>query len=288
MASTQQLRRRITSVKNTKQITKAMEMVSASKLRRAQTAAQASRDFAIISNQLLTRIRQLTDVTKHPFFKRRVVKKRLLIVVASDGSLAGAYNFNVFKQLTTELATDKKDDIEHSIITIGKQATHFCTKLKDVTLLGAYHDFIAQPTAEDLRPILITAIDGFRAKEYDAVDIVYTSFVSTVNQKATTFRLLPAAFENIDLPVHLRDAKFEPTPAVVLHEVTERFIEVQMMQHMLESAASEHSSRMIAMKNATDNANDIVDDLTLALNTARQAAITQELAEITGGAEAMK
>ncbi len=287
MASTQQLRQRISSVKNTKQITKAMEMVAPSKLRRAQEAAMASREFARIANELLTRIRQMTDVSRSPLFERRTIKTRLIIAIASDSGLAGGYNANVLKRFAQELKVDDGNGITNKVITVGKRATAFTTKLHDMELLGAYHDFVASPTAEDIRPILITATDGFIKGEFDAVDIVYTDFISSVNQKPSVARLLPVAFDDIDLPAHLEDAVFEPTPKQVLQEVTERFVEVSMMQYMLESAASEHSSRMIAMKNATDNANEIVDDLTLALNTARQAAITQELAEITGGAEAI-
>ena len=287
MASTQQLRQRIQSVKNTKQITKAMEMVAASKLRRAQDAATASRDFARIANELLTRIRQMTDVNTHPLFLRREIKNKLIIVISSDRGLAGGYNANLFKEFTAQLQNNKKNNVSAEIITVGKKATVFCAKLSSADVIGAYHDFVDSPTAEDLRPILLTAIDGFISKKYDAVDIVYTEFISSVNQKPSTSHLLPVAFNDVELPTHLQDAVFEPTPAQVLDEVTERFVEVTMMQYMLESAASEHSSRMLAMKNATDNANDIVDDLTLALNTARQAAITQELAEITGGAEAI-
>lgn len=287
MASTQQLRRRISSVKNTKQITKAMEMVAASKLRRAQEAALASREFAKTANQLLTRIRQMTDVTKHPLFARRRIKNRLIIVVASDSGLAGGYNSNVLKAFTAELKADISAGIGNKVITVGKRATGFAAKVHDVEVIGAYHDFVASPTAKDIRPILIAAIDGFQKGDFDAVGIVYTDFISSVNQKPATAHLLPVAFDTIDFPAHLEDAVFEPTPKAVLEEVTERFVEVTLMQYLLESAASEHSSRMLAMKNATDNANDIVDDLTLALNTARQAAITQELAEITGGAEAI-
>jgi len=287
MASTQQLRQRITSVKNTKQITKAMEMVAASKLRRAQEAATASREFAKIANQLLTRIRQMTDVQKHPLFYRRKIKNKLTIVVSSDRGLAGGYNANVFKEFTSQLKNDAANGITTSIITVGKKATTYCAKLASYEVIGAYHDFVDKPTAEDLRPILLTIIDKFCNKTYDAVDIVYTDFISSVNQKPATARLLPVAFDDVEIPVHLEEAYFEPTPKRVLEEVTERFVEVTMMQYMLESAASEHSSRMLAMKNATDKANDITDDLTLALNTARQAAITQELAEITGGAEAI-
>lgn len=287
MASTQQLRQRITSVKNTKQITKAMEMVAASKLRKAQDAASASRDFAKIANELLTRIRQMTDVENHPLFLRREVKNKLIILVSSDRGLAGGYNSNVFKEFTIQLKKDQSDKVSTKIITVGKKATAFCSKISGIEVLGAYHDFVDNPTAEDLRPILLTVINGFCDQTYDAVDIVYTDFISSINQLPSSKRLLPVAFEDVELPVHLQDAVFEPSTAQVLEEVTERFVEVSMMQYLLESAASEHSSRMIAMKNATDNANDIVDDLTLALNTARQAAITQELAEITGGAEAI-
>lgn len=287
MASTQQLRQRITSVKNTKQITKAMEMVAASKLRKAQDAASASRDFAKIANELLTRIRQMTDVENHPLFLRREVKNKLIILVSSDRGLAGGYNSNVFKEFTIQLKKDQSDKVSTKIITLGKKATAFCSKISGIEVLGAYHDFVDNPTAEDLRPILLTVINGFCDQTYDAVDIVYTDFISSINQLPISKRLLPVAFEDVELPVHLQDAVFEPSTAQVLEEVTERFVEVSMMQYLLESAASEHSSRMIAMKNATDNANDIVDDLTLALNTARQAAITQELAEITGGAEAI-
>ncbi|MBP9738630.1 ATP synthase F1 subunit gamma [Candidatus Saccharibacteria bacterium] len=287
MASTQQLRQRITSVKNTKQITKAMEMVAASKLRRAQDSATASREFAKIANELLTRIRKLTDVDKHPLFERREVKNKLIIVVASDRGLAGGYNASLLKEFARQLQADRAAGVTSKVIAVGKKATNFCAKVSDIELIGAYHDFIDAPTAEDIRPILSTAINGFKSSEFDAVDVVFTDYVSSINQKPTTTHLLPVAFEDVDVPVHLQDAVFEPTPKAVLEEVTERFIEVRITQYMLESAASEHSSRMIAMKNATDNANDIVDDLTLALNTARQAAITQELAEITGGTEAI-
>lgn len=287
MANMQQLRGRIKGVKNTKQITKAMEMVAASKLRRAQESAQRSKEFAKIANQLLTRIRQMTDVQKHPLFVRRDIKKRLIVVVASDRGLAGGYNSSLLKKFASELKKDEASGVMQDVITVGKKATAFASKLDNVSVIGAYHDFVDKPTAEDLRPILITALDGFKKESYDAVDIIYTDFISSVNHNPATARLLPVAFDDVELPPNLEDAVFEPSPQEVLGGVTERFVEVSMMQYMLESAASEHSSRMLAMKNATDNANDITEDLTLALNSARQAAITQELAEITGGAEAI-
>ncbi len=287
MASTQLLRGRISSVKNIKQITKAMEMVAASKLRRAQEAALRSREFALIASQLLTRIRKLTDVNKHPLFVRREIKSRLLIVVASNRGLAGAYNANVLKNFASELQHDAKQGVINKTITVGKKATAFTAKISGLEVIGAYHDFADKLSSEDLRPILTTALKGFISKEFDAVDVVFTDYISSINQKPTVKHLLPAAQEDVDLPKHLEDAAFEPSTEKVLNEVTERFVEVSLMQYMLEAAASEHSSRMLAMKTATDNATDLVDDLTLAMNSARQAAITQELAEITAGAEAI-
>ncbi len=287
MASTQQLRRRIGSVKNTRQITKAMEMVSASKLRRAQDASAAGQDFARIASQLLTRIRQLTDVSKHPLYARRQVKSRLIILVASDRGLAGAYNSAVLKHFASELASDRENGIKHQIVTVGKQATNFCAKVDDLTVVRAYHGFADSPSTENTRSILDFINEAFLNREFDAVDIIYTDFISSINQKPSTSRLLPVAFEDVALPVGLDEAAFEPSPIEVLNGITRRFVEVNLNQHLLEAAASEHASRMMAMKNATDNASDIVDGLTLALNTARQAAITQELAEITAGAEAI-
>lgn len=290
MASRQQLKRRINSVRNTRQITKAMEMVSASKLRRTQSATLASKDFTDISIELLNRLRHLTQVSIHPLYRQRKIKNRLLIVVASDGTLAGAYNYNVLKKFISEAKLSHKADVNVAVITVGKQATRLVSQIKDIKLIGAYHDFMANPSPSDIKPIIRSIIDDYNALEYDAVDVVYTKFISTVNLMATSTKLLPAAFEDTGTTyeeVMDSDVVFEPSASAVLGEITERFIGVQLMQYILESATSEHASRMIAMKNATDNAGDIIDDLTLAMNTARQAAITQELAEITGGAEAL-
>jgi F-type H+-transporting ATPase subunit gamma len=287
MASTQQLKRRIGSVKNTKQITKAMELVAASKMRRAQDNAHRSRDYRDLANQILTRLRELTDVSKHPLFVQRAVKNRLLIVITSDRGLAGAYNSNVLRALTAELKKDDAVGITNQLIVIGKQAANFTSKLRDVETLAVYHEFPEHPTANDIRPILNSFTDMYTAKTIDAVDIIYTDFKSSVNQEVTVLRLLPAAYTEVPIPSDLENAVFEPSPTVVLDNVTLRLVEANLSQAFLESLASEHSMRMLAMKNATDNANELIDDLTLAFNTARQAAITQEIAEITGGAEAI-
>lgn len=289
MANTTQLKRRITSVKNTKQITKAMELVSASKMRKAQENAFRSRDYRILANQILSRLRELTDVEKHPLFAtRKIIKTRLHIVITSDRGLAGAYNSNVLRQLAKELQEDKADKIKSQIIVVGKQAAQFITRFDDIEVIAVYREFPENPTPNDIRPILTTITDKFTSEEVDAVDILYTDFKSSIRQVVRSDRLLPAAYSEVPISNDLESADFEPSVKAVLENVTMRLIEANLTQAFFESQASEQSMRMMAMKNATDNANDLVEDLTLAFNTARQSAITQELAEITGGAEAMK
>lgn len=288
MANTIALKRRITSVKNTKQITKAMELVSASKMRRAQEQAVKTRDYSHLARGILTRLRELTDVSKHPLFAVRPVAKRIHIVITSDRGLAGAYNSNVLRRLTRELQADKEAAIDSQLIIIGKQAAQFITRFEGVDVLAAYTEFPEQPDANDLAPLLKTVTDMYEAGDIDAVDVIYTDYKSSIVQEVAVDRLLPAAFTDVPVSADLERAIFEPSPQAVLDGVTKRLIEVQLMQLFYESQASEQSMRMMAMKNATDNASDIIDDLTLAFNTARQAAITQELAEITGGAEAIK
>ncbi len=288
MANTIAIKRRINSVKNTKQITKAMELVAASKMRRAQEHALRSRDFSNLAGGILTRLRELTDVNQHPLFKTRPIRTRLHILVTSDRGLAGAYNSNLLRQFTTELKNDRNQNVASQVIVVGKQGSKLATRLKNVSVVAAYHDFPEQPDANDLRPILNTLVELFTTKTVDAVDLIYTDYRSSISQVVVSQRLLPAAFTEVETPIDLEQAVFEPSTEAVLENVTERLIEARLNQAFSEAQASEHSMRMLAMKNATDNASDLIDDLTLAFNTARQAAITQELAEITGGAEAIK
>jgi F-type H+-transporting ATPase subunit gamma len=288
MASSQQLKARIGSVKNTKQITKAMELVSASKMRRAQELAVRSRAYRNLAREILARLRELTDVAKHPLYMDREIKNRLHIVITSNRGLAGAYNSNVLRQITKELLSDKEQGVKSSVIVIGKQGAKFIIRFEGVEVLSAYEDFPEQPTAQAIRPILDEILNAFSSKTVDAVDITYTDYKSSILQEVTTERVLPAAVVTDDVTKNLADAVFEPSPKKVLESVTERLIESQITQAFMESSASEQSMRMMAMKSATDNASDLIDDLTLAFNTARQAAITQELAEITGGAEAIQ
>lgn len=292
MASSQQLKSRITSVRNTKQITKAMELVSASKMRRAQEHARRSRDYRNLARQILARLRDTADVSKNPLYAFRITNTRLHIIITGNRGLAGAYNSNVLRRLTRELIADKEAGIKSQAIVIGKQGAKFIVRFEGVEVVAVYNDISENPSANDIRPILETILDKFRSGDVDAVDVLYTDYKSSIVQEVAIERLLPAAYlgedEDEENEPNTPEVVFEPSAKAVLESVTERLIESQLNQAFLESSASEQSMRMMAMKSASDNASDLIDDLTLAFNTARQAAITQELAEITGGSEAIK
>jgi len=287
MASTIALKQRIKSIKGTRQITKAMQLVSASKLRRAQEYAQRSRAYADLANELLARLSGISEVEHQPMFEKRAVKSRLYVVVSSNSGLAGAYNANVLKQLTKGLQADKDAKVQSQVIAIGNKGAQFARRLSEVELVAVYPALGDRPTANDTRPILNTIVELYKEGAVDEVRVLYTKFKSTVLQEAQSLQLLPAEAPEFDASKVGNFSNFEPDVETVIDQVTTRLVEAQIWQAVLESLASEHAMRMVAMKNATDNAKDLIDDYTLELNTARQAAITQELAEITGGAEAL-
>lgn len=289
MASTITLKRQITSIKGTRQITKAMELVSASKLRRAQEYAARSRDYRDLAYELLKKLNVMNEVEQTHMFQKRTIKTRLYIVVTSNTGLAGAYNANVLKLLIQAVKRDEAAKIKSSVITIGSKGAQFARRINEIDLLAVYPPFGDQPDANDVRPILDTVIKQYTDETVDEVNILYTKFISTVAQEAITQQLLPAPAPGSadQRSEETLVGNFEPDVETVVEQVTTRLIEAQIWQDVLESLASEHAMRMLATKNATDNANDLIKDYTLELNTARQAAITQELAEISGGAEAM-
>lgn len=288
MASTRQLKSRIRSVRNTKQITKAMQMVAASKMRRAQDADKASLPYTRAAQEILTYFASQGIVKDHRWFVTRPVKRRMFILIAADKGLAGAYNSNVFKEYIVQLKQDDAANIENQTIAVGRKASHFVSRLKDTVVVGTYEDLPDHPEGAQFYTILNSAKDAFEAGTVDAVDIIYTEFVSSMTQTAVTKRIFPAGFTEVEVPEYVREATYEPNVERVLDDAAYRLIGSQLFQALLDARASEHSMRMIAMKNATDNASDLVDDLTLAMNKARQGAITQELSEISAGAEAMK
>jgi F-type H+-transporting ATPase subunit gamma len=292
MARVQSLRQRIKSVKNIRQITKAMEMVAASKLRRAQEGTLRSRSYAHSAREALARLRLHVAPEQHPLFAERPVKNQLIILFTSDRGLAGAYNSNVFKALGKLLA-DTNPVTRCDLMVIGQKGASFAARIKDkITLIGSYIDWPAHPTTLDIRPIAKTALEGFIKGRFDRVTLIYTDFISLLRQSVTAWDLLPIDPARI-LPKEEADEAsgdilFEPSPQEVANFIIPRLVEVQLYQASLEAAASEQSMRMMAMRSASDNATEVIGDLTLTYNGARQAAITQELAEISAGAQAIQ
>lgn len=293
MASVQQLKSRIRSVNSTKQITKAMQLVAASKMRRSTAAVKETTDYATAARGLLADLAHDREaVVAHPLFAVRPIKRRLLIVISSDTGLAGAYNANVLKGLVAELKSDNERHIHTDTLTLGRKVSQFASRLKEVKVIGSYEKLPDQPTGLEIKAILNEAIDRFVGLECDAVDLIFTRFRSPINQEVVVERLLPAGLASQSdyeqVSGEISESRFEPSRDEVLDAVTERLIETQIVQALLDSRASEHSMRMMAMKNATDNASSLSSDLTLAMNKERQAAITQELAEISAGSEAVQ
>jgi F-type H+-transporting ATPase subunit gamma len=278
MASRQQIKRRIGSVRNTRQITRAMQLVAASKMRRAQDAVAGPRQFSMVAREMLTQLRRLTA---------RPVKQRLIIAISSDRGLAGAYDSNVIRRLIQEVKADRDKSVNTSIIAIGRKVTQAIARIEGLSTIAVFNDFPEQPDANTIRPLLNTIFDLFTDEKVDAVDVLYTHFISAINQDVQVLRLLPAGFDDVPVAPEIQYAEVEPSLEELVRSTVVRLLEVQLYQARLDTVAVEYSMRMLAMKNATDNANELIDDLTLEYNNARQAAITQELAEITGGAEAL-
>lgn len=288
MASLIVLKRRIGSIRNTRQITKAMELVSSSKLRRAQAAAVTSRAYREAAYDLLARLNGVSEVARQPLFRSRPVKSRLYVVITSNSGLAGAYNANVLRLLTNGIKRDRQDKVESRVITIGNKGMQFVRRIAGIEWVEHYSAFGDEPSEADIIPILKTINDNFEAEKVDEVHLLYTEFKNSITQTATDMQLLPAKADIEGREQKTGAMNFEPDVETVIATVGQRLVQAQIWQSLLESLASEHAMRALAMKNATDNANDLIEDYTLEYNTARQGAITQEIAEISGGAEAMK
>jgi F-type H+-transporting ATPase subunit gamma len=286
MPSTRDIRRRIKSVKNTAQITKAMQMVAAAKMRKAQQAALVGRPYADLMNAILAEAGPRIASFKHPLMEVREVKKRAVIVVSSDRGLCGGLNSNLFRE------AGKLEKNTTVFVTAGRKASQFIARTK--RQLAAEFTYKDAPTFAEARAISKFAQDLFLKGEADAVDILFTKFVSTLVQQPKMIPFLPvgkiqAVTVGINAPaqelpsagVRTDSFEFEPDEKAVLSELLPHSLNFQMHQILLEAKASEQSARMVAMKNATDNAKQIIKDLTLEYNKLRQANITKELLEIT-------
>lgn len=280
MAALQGIKRRIKSVRNTRQITKAMQMVEASKLRRAQLAALGPQPYAAAARELLARLASGTEAKRHPWFTPRPVKRVLTIAIAGDRGMAGAYNSNVLRALGRHLREIKA---EHLGISVGRRVAGTMARASDIQEVASYSIDRGNADTAIARPVLSQAIEHYEEGKVDAVYLIYTHFISTVKYEVITQQLLPV----VGLDTNTADPELEPEPDQLLEFAARRVIEAEVLQAILEARASENAARMLSMKNATDNAEDLISDLTLAFNNARQASITQEIAEISAGAEAI-
>ena len=288
MTSTRHLKGRIRSVKSTRQITKAMQLVAASKMRRAQETAQATDPYTVAATELLTKLAHDGETKTNPLYEVRKVKNRLIVIITSNRGLAGAYNSNILKMYLERLKDDDTEHIKSTAIAIGNKGAQLAIRLKNDHVSGVYNELVDTPSGSSLKAITQSMVTQFMAQEIDAAEVIYTKYINSMTQEVARQPLLPAGFSETPVRDTVSQSSFEPSPQDVLQAATIRLIEAQLYQALLDAIASEHSMRMLAMKNATDNANDLVDDLTLAMNKVRQASITQELAEISGGVEAMK
>ncbi len=281
MAALQGIKRRIRSVTSTRQITKAMQLVAASKLRRAQEAATAPQAYIAAARELLADLTGSAEAKRHPLYAVRPVKRALVIVVAGDRGMAGAYNANILKAMGRHLA---EIDVPTQAICLGRHASLHVARASDLDELAAYNLDEGDAIVGLAQPVLREATDLFEAGKVDAVHLIYTRFHSTLKQEAVVRQLLPVTGGDSETPT---ERELEPNPEALLDFATYRVLEAEVLQAILEARASEQAARMMAMMNATDNAKELIEDLTLTYNDARQAAITQELAEISGGAEAI-
>ena len=294
MASLKDIRKRIGSVKSTRQITRAMKMVAAAKLRRSQDAILNARPYAYRTYAVLLSLVKKGDIN-HPLLVRREEKKVRLVVLAGDRGLCGAYNTNVFKEATRFIRKKQAEGVEVTIDCIGRKANDFIKRRYSV---ATYHeDLLGRANYSKVAEIAGRILKGYIEGEFDAIHLVYNEFKSAIQQKVVAERLVPISTETPDgVAGILRLSEeeqfkrylFEPSREEILNEIIPRHFKVQLFRAVLESIASEHGARMSAMENATNNASDMIDSLTLQYNKARQASITKELMEIVGGVEAMK
>jgi F-type H+-transporting ATPase subunit gamma len=292
MASLRDIRKRIRSTKNTRQITKAMKMVSAAKLRRAQEGVIAARPYAQTLDQVMSQlITKAEGSVNHPLLTRREVKKAEIVVLTSDRGLAGGFNANITRRALRFLV-ENKGKIDISVTTLGRKGGEFL-RGRGYTVRKDYPGVYAKLSFATADAIGKELAERFLKGQVDAVYLMYNEFASAVTQVPTTAQLLPfeakqEAASGKGGPKSLVDYEYEPEPSGVLEALVPRAVSVKVYRAMLESVAAEHAARMTAMENATRNAGDMISGLTLFYNRSRQAQITKELVEIVSGAEALK
>ena len=296
MAGTKEIKRRIKSIKNTKKITKAMELVAASKMKKAVSQTLASRLYATYSWELLISLSERLEEIEHPFFlnsKEPENSKSLVILITSNRGLCGGYNSQIIKKIVNMIKNDISSEID--IIAVGKRGDRAMRRIGQ-NVIATFADFSGNITLQEISSLSKLVMNEYKSKNYGKIYVAYTDFVSALSQKPNIKRLLPISREELKEVIEEldRDKKnkedkkktpylFEGDITEILNSLTEKLVKMQIYQTLLESNASEESARMVAMKNANEAAGEMIDDLTLAFNKARQAGITREISEISAG-----
>lgn len=287
MAGAKEIRTQIKSVGNTQKITKAMEMVAASKMRRAQDRMEASRPYARRMREVIGHIANATPDYRHPYLIEREPKSVGIIVVSSDRGLCGGLNINLFKAVLREIREWQEEGVEVELCLVGNKATAFFNRL-NIPVKAHTTDLGDSPHISDLIGTVKVMLDRYRDGETDRLLLAHNDFVNTMSQQPAVQQLLPVEPVEDDELRDFWDYLYEPaSPEALLDEVLDRYIESQVYQGVVENVACEQAARMVAMKAATDNAEEMIENLRLDYNKARQAAITQELSEIVSGAAAV-
>ena len=285
MASQREIRRRINSARNIKQITRAMQFVAASKLRRAQESTLAARPYRDKLDEVIADLATVLSGEDHPLLGGHDLSgahNRLIVIFTSDRGLAGALNTNTIRFVAREI-TDHQGELK--VVTVGRKGRDAMRRAR-VPIAAHFEGFGDRPSFADVLPLARLITDDYVAGTYDRIDVVYSRFVSTLAQKPVVEQLLPVEPAEDTTGIPGNQFLFEPNPADFLRALLPRYVATRLYQAVLESKASEESSRMVAMKNATENAQELIEDLTLSYNKVRQANITREMVEIASGARA--
>lgn len=283
MATLRDIRRRIRSVKSTAQITKTMEMVSAAKLRRAQTAVESARPYGEQLREVLANLASASGDVLHPAFARREVKRRAIVLITSDRGLCGAFNVNLTK---TVEGLARETSVPSSLVTLGKKGTAYFRR-RNASILESNAELGGAASWTFAEAMSRNLVGRFLAGEIDEVDLVYTHFKSALHRTIIVEPYLPLGRVSTG-PGSKLDYLYEPSPEAILERIVPYFLAMRLYMALAESSASEHGARMVAMGSATKNANEMIQTLTLHMNRTRQATITRELVEIVAGAEALK
>ena len=285
MASLRDIKSRITSTKKTSQITKAMEMVSASKLSRAESNAKSFVPYMEKIQEVVTSIATGSTDVSHPMLVSRPVKKTGYIVITSDRGLAGAYNSSVLRQVFQTIKQNHKSEGEYGIIVIGRMGRDFF-KARGMNIVLEITGVSDQPSYDDISDLSKQAVGMFADGTFDELYLYYNHFVSAISQEVTKKQLLPLT--DIAVSTKVTSYEFDPSAEEILEVLLPQYAESLIYGALLDGKASEHAARMSAMRSATDNAKDLISNLSIVYNRARQAAITQEITEIVGGAAALE